>query len=242
MGVRLDMKTERPQLLARLVGVFFLLTIIGAIIAQGFISDTLVDYSSAAATAKNLLENRGLFQAGFTIFLLEMACQLVATALIYRLLRPVDRTLALVMLLFELMAIVIKMSARVFFIVPLWVLEHGSALGGMSTDQLQSLALVLLRINDVGAAAAVAFFGFSNLPMGYLTYRSTFLPRWLGVLGIIAGIGWLAFVYPPLGRPLAMYIAVFALLASAAKIFWLIVFGIDEEKFRAVEAASSGTV
>ena len=119
----------------------------------------------------------------------------------------------------------------------MWVLDHGSALAGMTPDQLNSIALVLLRVNDIGAATAVAFFGFSNLPMGYLIFRSTYLPRWLGVIGIIAGLGWLTFAYPPLGRPLFIYIALFALAASAAKIFWLIVYGVDEAKFREVEAA-----
>ena len=236
MSVVLVMKTESPKLLARLAGVFFLLTILGGVVAQSFISDSLINYSDAAATANNILANRGMFQAGLTIFLIEMACQLITTALLYRLLRPVNRTLALVMLLFELMAITMKTFARVFFISPLWVLEHGSALGGIGTEQLQSIALVLLRINDIGAATAIAFFGFSGIPMGYLVYRSGFLPRWLGVIGMIAGLGWLTFLYPPLGRPLFIYIALFALAGSAAKIFWLIVFGVDDEKFRAVES------
>jgi len=235
----LVMTLENPRLVARLAGIFFLLTIVGGIAAQGFISDSLINYGDAAATANNILANRGLFQAGFTIFLIEMACQLITTALIYRLLKPVNGTLALVMLLFEMMAIVIKTSARVFFIAPLWILDHGSALAGMTPDNLSSLALVLLRVNDIGAATAVAFFGFSNLPMGYLIYRSGYLPRWLGVIGMIAGLGWLTFVYPPLGRPLFMYIALFALLGSAAKIFWLVVYGVDEEKFGEASVVSS---
>ena len=154
------MTTESPRLIARLAGVFFLLTIVGGIIAQGVISDSLINYGDAATTANNILANKGLFQAGFTIFLIEMACQLITTALIYRLLKPVNRTLALVMLLFEVMAIIIKTSARVFFISPLWVLEHGPALGGMGTEQLNAIALVLLRVNDIGAATAVALLGF----------------------------------------------------------------------------------
>ena len=239
IGVVLLMKTESPKLLARLAGVFFLLTILGGVIAQGFISDSLINYSDAAATANNILANRGLFQAGFTIFLIEMACQLITTVLMYRLLRPVNRTLALLMLSFELMAITIKTFARVFFIGPLWLLEHGNALAGFGPDQLQSLALVLLRINDIGAATAIAFFGFSGLPMGYLTYRSGYFPRWLGVIGMLAGLGWLTFIYPSFGRPLFIYIALFAPAASVAKIFWLIVFGVDEEKFRAVEGTSN---
>ncbi len=233
------MRIGSPRLLARLAGVFFLLTIVGGVIAQGFISERLIDFGDAAATADNILANRGLFQAGFTIYLIEMACQAVTAGLIYRILRPVSRTLALLMLLFEFTGIVVKTFARVLYIAPLWVLDGGSALSGFDAGQLQSLALVLLKANDYGAAAAIAFFGFSTMLDGYLIFRSTYLPRWLGLLGMVAAIGWLAFLYPPLGYSTFMYAALFGLLASAAKIFWLIVFGVDEEKFRTVEAANT---
>ena len=233
----LDMKTESPRLLARLAGVFFLLTIVGGIIAQGFISERLINFSDAAATANNILANRGLFQAGFSIFLIEMACQLITAALMYLLLKPVNRTLALLMLLFELVGIVVKTFARVFYIAPLYLLEGGGALSGLDAVQLQSISLVLLKVNDIGAATALALFGFSTPLAGYLIFRSTYLPRWLGAIGMIAGVGWLAYIYPPLGSSVFLFVALVALIASVAQIFWLIVFGVDEEKFRAVEGA-----
>jgi Domain of unknown function (DUF4386) len=230
------MKTESPRLLARMAGVFFLLTILGGIIAQGFISNRLIDFGDAGATANNILSNKQMYQIGFTIYLIEMACQLITTGLIYQLLKPVNRTLALLMLLFEMMGIVIKTFARVFYIAPLWVLDGPAALGGMDSSQLQSISMVLLRVDNLGAQTALALFGFSTLLMGYLIFRSTYLPRWLGVIGMIAAFGWLTFLYPPLGRQLFMFVALFALAGAAIKIFWLIVFGVDEEKFRAVEA------
>ncbi len=238
----LGMTTESPRLLARLAGVFFLLTIVGGIIAQGFISERLINFSDAAATANNILANKGMFQIGFTIYLIEMACQLITAVLFYRLLHPVNRTLALLMLSFELTGIVIKTFARVFYITPLWVLDGTSALGGLDAGQLQSISLVLLKANDFGAATALAFFGFSTLLMGYLILRSTYLPRWLGVIGMIAGAGWLTFIYPPLGYRVFMIAALIGLVGAAAKIFWLLVFGVDEEKFRLVEAANSRDV
>ncbi len=234
----LVMRTESPRLLARMAGVFFLLTIVGGIVAQGLISERLIDFGDAAATANNILANKGLFQIGFTIYLIEMACQVVTATLFYRLLRPVNRPLALLMLLFEFTGIVIKTFARVFYITPLWILDGTVALGSVDPEQLQAISLVLLKANDFGAATALAFFGFSTLLMGYLVFRSTYLPRWLGVLGMVASLGWLTFIYPPLGRQLFLFAALFGLLAAAAKIFWLIVFGVDVEKFRAVDAAS----
>jgi hypothetical protein len=233
------MKVENPKLVARFAGVFFLLTIVGGIIAQAVISERLVDFANAAATANNILANRELFQIGFTVYLIEMACQVTTAALIYRLLRPVNSTLAILMLLMEMTGIVIKTFSRVFFLTPLWALNGGAALSGLDTAQLQSVSLLLLKVNDYGAATALAFFGFSTILDGYLIFRSTFLPKWLGVLGMVVGLGWLAFIYPPLGYSIFMVAALVGLLAAAAKIFWLIVFGVDEAKFRAVEAANS---
>src|SRR6266850_2630326 len=154
-----------PRFLARLTGLFFLLTILAGTFAQGFVSERLIDFSDAAATATNILAHRGLFQLGFTVYLIEMACQIATAALFYVLLRPVSKSVALSAAFLELTGCVIKSFARVFFIVPLFVLggTNSSAPGGVSvlsgftTQQLQGLALLLLKVNDQGAAMALAF-------------------------------------------------------------------------------------
>jgi hypothetical protein len=233
--------TSSPRLLARMTGVFFLLTILGGIFAQGFVSERLINFGDAAATANNILANKGLFHLGFAVYLIEMACQVAMTALFYVLLRPVSRSVSLLSAFWGLTGCVIKTFARVFYIVPLFVLGGSASLSSFSTEQLQSLAIVLLRINDVGAGIALAFFGFSTVLKGWLTFRSTFLPKWLGVLSIVSGLGWVAFLYPPLGYRAFPIIALLGLIGSAASIFWLLVFGVDEEKWREKAAAAALT-
>ncbi len=211
-----------PRFLARMTGLFFLLTILTGIFAQGFVSERLIDFSDAAATASNILTHKGLFQLGFTVYLIEMACQVATAVLFYQLLNPVNRTVALLALFLEVTGCIIKTFARIFYIAPLFVLGRPAALKGFSAEQ----------------GAALGFFGFSTLLGGYLVFRSTFLPHWLGVLSFVAGLGWLTFLYPSLGYRAFPIAALFGLLGSAATIFWLLVFGVNEERW--IKQAGSG--
>lgn len=222
-----------PRLTARIAGVLSLLTIVGGIFAQGFVSNRLISFTDAAVTANNILANRSLFQAGFTVYLIEMACQIASVAIFYVLLSPVSRNIALVAAFIELSGCIIKTLSRLFYITPLFVLSSGTdALSAFNTGQLRALALLLLKINDHGAGMALAFFGVSGLLFGYLIFRSTFLPRTLGILSMIGSAGWLRYFYPPLRYPPFLFIVVFALLVAAFKIFWLIVRGVDEDRWK----------
>jgi hypothetical protein len=208
--------------------------ILSAVFAQGFVSDRLIDYSSATNTANNILSHEGLFRLGFTVYLIEMACNVATTALWYVLLRPVNRSMALVAAFIDLAGAIFKTFARVFFIAPLWLLLHTGSplLSGFTTEQVQSIAMILLRVNNTGAGVAMAFFGFSVTLYGYLIFRSTFLPRWLGLLQMICGICWLTFLYPPLGGRVFTYAAPVGLLSVVVTILWLLIRGVDEDKWR----------
>ncbi len=232
-----DVMTERIaegslRLQARIIGVFSLLTILTGIFAQGFVSNKLVVGGDAAATAANLLAHKGLFQLGFAVFMIEMACNIVFTALFYDLLKPVSRSVSLVAAFLGLTGCVIKTFSRLFFIAPLFILGGAHYLSVFSAEQLQALALLFLKVNDRGAGIALVFFGFYALLTGYLIIRSTFLPRILGVLSVLGGLGWLTFLYPPLGSRLFLYIVVLALFGAASLIFWLLVFGVNEQRWK----------
>jgi hypothetical protein len=79
---------------------------------------------------------------------------------------------------------------------------------------------------------ALVFFGVYALLTGYLILRSTFLPRFLGVLSVLGGLGWLSFLYLPLGYRLFPYIAALGLLGAISLIFWLLIFGVNEQRWK----------
>ena len=221
-----------PRLTARMAGVFYLLTVLGGVFAQGFVSDRLVVSGDAAATATNILTHKSLFQLGFTVYLTEMACQIIATVLFYVLLKPVSRSVSLLAAFLGLAGCAIKTLSRLFYLAPLLVLGGAHYLSVFSLEQLQALALLFFNVNDQGAGIALVFFGFSALLKGYLIVRSTFLPRILGVLSLLAGLGLLTFLSPPLGYRLFPYVAALGLLGAAPQILWLLVFGVNEQRWK----------
>ena len=228
-----------PRLMARITGVLYLLTILTGIFAQFFVSGRLVVFDDAAATATNILAHKSLFQLGFTVYLVEMACNVAITALFYELLKPVNRSVSLLAAFLGLVGCTIKTFSRLFYIAPLFVLGGSPYLSVFNLEQRQALALLFLKLNDHGAAVALAFFGFYALLTGYLIFKSTFLPRVLGVLSECAGLGWLAFLSPSLGYRLFPLIAIFGLVGAAALILWLLVFAVDEERWKAQSRAAA---
>jgi hypothetical protein len=221
-----------PRLKARITGVFYLLTILAGIFAQFFVSDQLIVYGDPAATASNILNHETLFRIGFGVYLIEMACQIIMTALFYDLLRPVSKSQSLIAAFLSLAGCVIKTLSRLFFIAPLLVLDNPSGLAGFSIEQSQTLASLFFRLNNEGAGIALAFFGFYTIIKGYLIFRSTFLPKILGILGMIAGLGWLSFLYTPLAYRILPLVMMLGLLGAVLQIFWLLIFGVDEKRWK----------
>ena len=78
----------------------------------------------------------------------------------------------------------------------------------------------------------VFFFGFYCILIGYLIFRSTFLPRILGVLLVVAGVSWLLFMLPPIARYLTSYIEALGILAEGLLMLWLLVFGVSVQRWK----------
>ena len=226
------MESAPPRLKGRITGVIYLLAMVTGIFAQGFVSGRLVVDGNAVATAANILAHRNLFEWGFTAYLIEMTGQIAMTALFYDLLKPAGESVSLVAAFLGLAGCVIKTVSRLFYIAPLFVLGGAGYLKVFGKDQLEALALLFLKVNDRGAGIALAFFGFYAILTGYLIIKSTYLPRILGIVSVIAGAGWLTFLYPPLGYRLFFYIAPFGLLGALGLIVWLLVFGVNEQQWK----------
>src|SRR5207237_8575851 len=123
-------------------------------------------------------------ELGFTVYMIEMVCQIAMTVLFYEVLKPAGRSVSLLAASLGLTGCVIKTFSRVFYVAPLLVLGGAPYLSLFNPEQLQTLALLFLKVNDRGAGTALAFFGFYAMLTGYLIIRSTFLPRVLGAWSV----------------------------------------------------------
>jgi hypothetical protein len=226
------MNEMSPRTKARLAGAFYLATILTGIFAQGFISARLIVPGDATTTANNILSHDGLFRLGFAVYMIEMVCQIIMTVLIYDLLKPVNRSISLLAAVVGLVGCGIKTFSRLFYFAPLLVLGGTHYLSVFSGEQLNAVALLFLRVNDIGAGIALVFFGFYAILKGYLVIRSTFLPRVLGWLAVLGGIGWLAFLSPPFGERVFSVVALVGIIGSLANIAWLLVVGVNEQRWR----------
>jgi hypothetical protein len=103
---------------------------------------------------------------------------------------------------------------------------------------LVGLAFEVFRWQPQGVNVAIVFAGFYCIQIGYLIFRSTFLPRILGALMTFAGLGWLTFLSPPLVNYLSPYNLASALLAEASVFLWLLVMGVNVQRWKEQASAA----
>ena len=221
-----------PRFKARIAGVFYLLTTLTRMFVEIFVRNRLVVSDDAAATATNILAHEPLWWWGFAADILAFASYIALTALLYELFKHVNRSLSLVAAFFSLVACVVQAISSLFHLAPLVLLGGARYLNVFTVEQLQALALVFLRLR---AAAyhniGLVFFGLYCLLVGILILRSTFLPRILGVLMVLAGLSYVLFLSPPLVRSLQPYILVFPGVGQIALTLWLLGIGVNAQRW-----------
>jgi hypothetical protein len=203
-----------------------------------FILGKLVVSGNGAATAANILGHERLFWLGFASSLIGVACHIAWVFLMYELLKPVNRGLSLLAAFVILVGCAIQALASLFYLAPLLVLQGGSSLSAFTAQQLQALALMFIKFHTYAFDIYLVFFGFWCILIGYLIFRSTFMPRVLGVLVAISGLGWVTYLSPPLANYLWPYIAAASALGEIPLEFWLIAMGVNVQRWREQASAA----
>lgn len=221
--------SNEPQLTARAAGFFWLTTFVTGLMALIAYGKVIVA-RDAAATAANILANKTLFQLSTALNLMATLAYVAVVALIYLLFKPASRRLALLAALFGLVGCAIGGFSGVFQLVPLIVLQSNS--GAFTAAQLQELAYLFVNVGGKAGNIGLVFFAFHCLLTGVLIVKSAFVPRAIGALMVIAGIGWFTFVWPPLANALAPYNMLPGMLGEGSLTLWLLVMGVNVERWR----------
>jgi hypothetical protein len=227
------MAEASPRFRARMAGAFQLLEALTAGFGQVIVLDRVVVTGNGAATAANILGHERLFWLGFASSLIGVAFHIAWALLIYVLLKPVSRSLSLLAAFFVLVSCAMQALTSLLYLAPLLILQGGSSLSAFTAEQCQALALMFLKLNQYAYNIDLVFFGLWCVLTGYLIFRSTFLPRILGVLLAISGLGWVTYLYPPLAYHLFIpYIAAASALGEIPLELWLMVMGVNVQRWK----------
>ncbi len=233
ISMKVLMAEQSPRVQARIGGFLYLLIILGGLFAPFAVAPSGMMLGAASLpTIAQILASRSLYVLGGAVQLIVYACDVGVALIFYELLKPVNKTVALLAMLFRLVFVAIAGANMLNHFAPLVLLSGADFLSAFTPDQLAELALAFIRLRTFGFDIALVFFGFHCILVGYLIFRSTFLPRVLGIALAIGGVGYLASILttaiPPAIRVhLFPYIMLPAGIAEISLTLWLIVVGVN---------------
>ena len=222
-----------PRTRARIAGavylLFFLTAVLGALVSPS--TGPGGPSGDAAAAANGIVRHEALYELGVALGLISTVFYVGLAGLFYQMFLPVSRNLSLLVVLFSLVGSAITAVGSLLQLAPLDILSGGSYLTVFSNEQLHSLALLFLNLSLDAGHVALVFFGVFQLFLGYLIYKSTFLPRLIGALIAVAGVGWLTFLSPPVANYLLTALEVVGFAAEASLMLWLLVMGVNVKRW-----------
>lgn len=176
---------------ARLAGFLYLIYIVIHVFADVIGRSSLILFGDASVTAQNILASGWQFRIGFMSDLLAAVLFLLAAWALYTLLKPVNKNIALLFLLLNLAGVAIQSFSDLFLIGSQLLLSGADYLNVFQVNQLQALAMLFLNLHKNGFMIAQIFYGAWLFPLGYLVYKSGFLPKILGIVLMIHCATWL---------------------------------------------------
>ena len=228
-----------PLVYARIAGVLYLFIAVSGIFNGMFGPSSLIVLGDAAITANNIMASESIFRLGIVNDLIAQTVGILLVLVLYKLLKPVNKNQALLMVIFALVGIPIVMLNLLNQFAAQLLLSGANYLTVFAADQLQALVMLFLNLDEHGFFIAHIFWGLWLFPMGYLVYKSGYIPRILGILLIIAGFGYLidfvTFFFVPSFGPIKM----FTFIGEVLFPLWLLIKGVNVEQWekRALESA-----
>jgi hypothetical protein len=223
--------------MARIGGLLYLVVIVTAFFAEMFIRNTLIVSGDAAATAQKILAAERLYRLGGLADLVNLCCDVALAMILYHLLRPGGKVIALAAAAFRLVADACLAIATFFHFAPLILLDGAPWLGAMPPAERQLLALDMIKIHSLGYNVCMLFFGVHLLLLGWLSLRSSLMPRLLGALLVVTFFCYwtnsvVHLVFPELH--LSPFVLLPGLVTELALAVWLLAGGVNVARWLAL--------
>jgi hypothetical protein len=229
-----------PQRLARWIGILVLISLVFGSFGEAYVPSSLMVAGDAGATANNIVHHPMLFRFGYAGYVVEGLCDAALTALLYLLLRPAGRELALVAFSLRVVSTAAFAAAESFYFAALPVVSGAPYLKAFPPAELNALALLFLKLYNGGGIVPTLFYGVAWIILGRLTYVSGYLPKWLGALMALAGLSFVVGMFVIILAPAwsSSYFLLPVIVAMLVFTAWLLIRGVDEQKWEEKTAAA----
>jgi hypothetical protein len=223
------------QRYARIAGVLLLISLVAGGFGEAYVPSKLIVAHDAAATVANIRNFDFLYRLGFATFLIESLCDITLAAILYALLKPVNKELSLLAAFFGLVGTALFAFAEAFYFAPLLIMGGADYLKTFAPDQLNALVLLSMKFYGYVGMIFTAYYGMSWIVRAYLIWKSGYLPKFLGILMAIGGVGFVVKNFALILAP-AYASDVFLMLMFPGGVVmtgWLLVKGVDVAKWKA---------
>lgn len=184
----IDTIDQSQRKAARVAGVLYLFTILTANFMEFYIRRKLIVPADAVRTATNIPQHEQLFRLGVTIDLIMLAASVILVVALYVILKPINRSLALLAMSWSLVECGIAAATAGIDFAAVFALSGPNSLPALNTEQLHVLARLLISLDAGGNRVAALFFGLGSTLFCYLWFKSRYIPRLLAALGILASL------------------------------------------------------
>jgi len=235
-----DMKMNSPQKIARVAAFVFLIIFFLGMSTELFIRPGMIVPGDAAATVKNIAASESLFRLSLVSDLIRLMFLMLLPLVLYKLLKPVNKNIASLMVIFALVSVPISMLNELNHFAVLLLSSGAGYLTAFKADQLNTLVMFFLELRKYGTFIPQVF-SLWVLLLGYLVFKSGFLPRILGILLMLVSLCYtvsavLFFLFPNFD---ATILGLFAFIGESIFYLWLLIKGVNVKEWekRVLETA-----
>lgn len=226
-----------PQLYARIGGALYIVIIILGTFGEAFVRGRIIVSGNPVATVANLMSMESLWRVGIASEFLALLCTTALAMIYFFLLNPVGKELNLLATLFRMVSVVVQSVAVLNLAAALFPLGSAAALKAFTPEQISVLISLAIKSHNSGFNLALLFTGCTFLFHGYLIYKSGYLPKALGVLIQIAGLGYLTnclalILVPAISSQVFLVVIPPVLIGEVSLSLWLLLKGVNIRKWR----------